>query len=99
MTSGGGILGSGSESGSHISKNASNIVKMPTIKEACDTYHECPIGHMLPDIRYELRRMAVALVGIPHENHPAAAFAERYLWNPRYSNDDNDLAFSDNEMQ
>jgi hypothetical protein len=36
---------------------------------------------MVPSIRYELRRMAIALVGVPHENHPAAAFAERYLWN------------------
>jgi hypothetical protein len=98
MTSGGGIRSSGGESGSHISKNARKKVKMPTIKEACGTYHECPIGHMLPDIRYELRRMAVALVGIPHENHPAAAFARRYLWERRYSNDDNDLAFSDNAM-
>jgi hypothetical protein len=54
---------------------------------------------MLPDIRYELRRMAVALVGVPHENHPAAAFAERYLWNPKDNNGNNDSAFSDNTMQ
>jgi hypothetical protein len=101
MTSSGGIRGSGSESegGSHISKNASNRFQMPTIKEACGRYALCPIGRMLPDIRYELRRMAVALVGVPHENHPAAAFADRYLWNPKDSNDDNDLAFSDNTMQ
>jgi hypothetical protein len=36
--------------------------------------------------------MAVALVGVPHENHPAAAFAEQYLYN-------NDSTFSDNTMQ
>jgi hypothetical protein len=105
MTSSGGIRGSGSESerGSHISKNStstiSSTVRMPTIKEACGSVNECPAGHMLPDMRYELRRMAVALVGVPHENHPAAAFAERYLWNPKDSNNDNHLAFSDNTMQ
>jgi hypothetical protein len=90
-----GIRGStSSESGSHISKNASNTVPMPTIKEAC--MNTPKIGLMAPDIRYELRRMAVALVGVPHENHPAAAFADRYLWNPK---DDNNPAFSDNTMQ
>jgi hypothetical protein len=77
----------------------SNALPMPTIEEACGNYHTCPFGHMLPDIRYELRRMAVALVGVPHENHPAAAFAERYLWNPKNSNDNNDSSFSNNTME
>jgi hypothetical protein len=101
MTSSGGIRGSNSESerGRQISKNASNTIQMPTIKEACGTHDECPIGHMLPDIRYELRRMAVAFLGVPRENHLAAAFPRRYLWEPQDSNDDNDLAFSDNTMQ
>jgi hypothetical protein len=87
-----GIRGSGSESGS-ISK-ISNTVPVPTTEEACGNFHTCPFGHMLPDLRYELRRMAVALVGVPHVNHPAAAFAERYLWN-----EGNDSIFSNNTMQ
>jgi hypothetical protein len=94
-TSSGGIRGSGRGSGSANS----NTVQMPTIEEACSVYNDCPFGHMLPDMRYELRRMAVALVGVPHENHPAAAFAERFLWNPKNNNDNNDSAFSDNTMQ
>jgi hypothetical protein len=72
----GGIRGSSSHTS--ISKNATSP---PTIEQACGNYDKCPIGHMVNSIRYELRRMAVALVGIPHENHPAAAFADRYLWN------------------
>jgi hypothetical protein len=77
----------------------SNMVPVPTIEEACGNFHTCPFGHMLPDLRYELRRMAVALVGVPHENHPAAAFAERYLWNPKNNNDNKDSSFSNNTMQ
>jgi hypothetical protein len=73
----GGIRGS-SSSHTSIRKNATSP---PTIEQACGNYDKCPIGHMVHSIRYELRRMAVALVGIPHENHPAATFAERYLWN------------------
>jgi hypothetical protein len=36
--------------------------------------------HLLPAIQYELRRMAVALVGIPDKpNHPSIEFAAQYL--------------------
>jgi hypothetical protein len=80
-TSSGGIRGSSSHTS--IRKNATSP---PTIQQACGDYDKCPIGHMVPSIRYELRRMAVALVGIPHENHPAAAFADRYLWNTLWNN-------------
>jgi len=70
-------------------------VSIPTKQEACGNYDHCPIGHMLPIIRYELRRMAVALVGVPNPNHPSAAFAERYLW----SNSNNATIFDSNTMQ
>lgn len=38
------------------------------------------LAEMTPFVRYELRRMAIALVGIPHEGHPSAMWAEKYLW-------------------
>ena len=69
-------------------------VKPPTKQEACGNFDRCSIGHMLPIIRFELRRMAVALVGVPHPKHPSATFAERYLWN-----DSNDSSFRTNTMK
>jgi hypothetical protein len=51
----------------------------PTLNMACKGYNDCPIGHMIPYMRHELRRMAIALVGIPYESHPATAFAKKYM--------------------
>jgi hypothetical protein len=51
----------------------------PTLDMACTDYNNCPVGHMIPYMRHELRRMAIALVGIPYEDHPAAAFAKEYM--------------------
>jgi hypothetical protein len=94
-----GIRGSSSSSSNHIRKNANATTTstIPTIQQACGNYHKCPIGYMVPSIRYELRRMAIALVGVPHENHPAAAFAERYLWNTADVNNDNNNNNNDDD--
>jgi hypothetical protein len=51
----------------------------PTLDMACSDYNKCPIGYMIPYMRHELRRMAIALVGIPYEGHPAADFAKEYM--------------------
>jgi len=52
----------------------------PTRQKLCGGYHDVPIAHMLHIIRYELRRMAIALVGVPNADHPSAEFAEKNLW-------------------
>lgn len=47
---------------------------------ACATFIDHPTGVMIPTMQYDLRKMAIGLVGtIP--NHPSSLFAERYLWN------------------
>jgi hypothetical protein len=55
---------------------------IPTVQQACSTYKTVPIGHMFSTMQWELRRMAVALVGIPSDDHPAKAWAERHLNDP-----------------
>jgi hypothetical protein len=48
--------------------------------EACRPFWDAPIGLMHQDIQYDLRRMAVSLLGaIP--DHPSAVFAEKFLRN------------------
>jgi hypothetical protein len=64
---------------------------LPTVKDACEEYENCPIGHMIPFMRNELRRMAIALVGIPGEDHPSREYADRVLWS--------DLETSESLMQ
>ena len=45
----------------------------------CDNIDKCPIGFMFPDIQYELRRMAVALVGLPEQGHPSHSAVKDWL--------------------
>jgi hypothetical protein len=56
-----------------------NNTAVPSLDRACKDYDNTPIGYMIPYVRHELRRMAVALVGIPYEGHPAAAFAKEHM--------------------
>ena len=49
------------------------------IDGVCGSSRTSPVGYMLDDIRYEIRRMTVALVGIPSRHHPSAEFANDYL--------------------
>ena len=50
------------------------------IPRACGNYDESPIAYMMDEIRYDLRRMAIALVGIPSPDHPSAKYARDVLW-------------------
>ena len=61
---------------------------LPTMELACGNYDKCPIGYMAPFMHYELQRMAVAIVGIPDDNHPSAEFAKKYLWSDKNESED-----------
>lgn len=52
----------------------------PSISAACEAYESTPLLYMYSDMVYELRRMAIALVGVPSHDHPSALWAEEYLW-------------------
>jgi hypothetical protein len=58
----------------------------PTMLEACAQYTKSPIGYIVESSIYELRRMAIALVGIPSQSHPAYEWAEQYLWSNEAQN-------------
>jgi hypothetical protein len=50
-----------------------------SIQEACGNYSTQPISYLYREIQYDLRKMAVALMGVPRPDHPSARFAE-VLW-------------------
>jgi hypothetical protein len=53
---------------------------VPTLPQACSSYKTVPIGHMFDTAQWELRRMAIALVGIPTTaDHPAQQWAVDHL--------------------
>lgn len=52
----------------------------PLVKDAaCKTIDACPIGLMYRSIQYELRRMAVALVGVPTPEHSTSSKVRDWL--------------------
>lgn len=50
------------------------------IQDACGNYDKAPVAFMYKEIQRDLRKMAVALVGIPSQAHPSAQFANEFLW-------------------
>lgn len=48
-------------------------------KEACKHIDEAPIGLLYREIQYELRRMAVRLVGVPPSDHAMHATVQQWL--------------------
>ena len=50
-----------------------------SIQEACGNYSTQPLSYMYKEIQYDLRKMAVGLMGVPQSDHPSAPFAE-HLW-------------------
>ena len=65
---------------------------MPTKREVCNFYTWNYIGQAMPAMRYDFRKMAIALLGIPPPDHPSHAasvkFAQEHLWQ-HSSEDDN----------
>ncbi|GAX17309.1 hypothetical protein FisN_10Lu173 [Fistulifera solaris] len=45
-----------------------------SLEDACDSFQPKTAHIIVDDIQYELRRMAISLVGVPSINHPAANF-------------------------
>jgi hypothetical protein len=56
--------------------NASHAKKCRTMKQRISS----PLGERVADIQFELRKMAVALVGIPNREHPSHSFSQENLW-------------------
>lgn len=48
----------------------------PNLKDACDSLQPKTVHLIVDDIKYELRRMALSLVGVPYKNHPADKFVQ-----------------------
>jgi hypothetical protein len=65
-----------------------STVEPPSIQQVCSTYNKVPISFLLEQMKFDLRRMALSLVGIPSSsNHPAAKWALQHLRNasnPQY---------------
>lgn len=55
----------------------------PEPPQACSEYKKVPIGYQWRDMLFELRRMAIAMVGIPSPDHPAGPWAEENLWSAK----------------
>lgn len=60
-------------------------------RQVCRKYSQT---YMVHDMRYELRRMAISLVGIPYKGHPAEKWAHNHLWSNR-TNTDNRMSIQD----
>jgi hypothetical protein len=48
-----------------------------SIQEACGNHSTQPLSYMYKEMQYDLRKMAIALMGVPSPDHPSARFAER----------------------
>jgi hypothetical protein len=54
---------------------------IPTqVQKLCDGYGSNQLVYMYQEMQYDLRKMAIGLMGIPRPDHPSARFAEQYLW-------------------
>lgn len=67
------------------SKSRSNKIMVTMgddIGDVCNTIRYVPIGYLYREIQYELRQMAVAMVGLPPTNHSTFDAVKRWLDNP-----------------
>ena len=53
---------------------------VPELDSVCTRYSDNPLGYMVREMKYDLRRLAFGLVGIPSHDHPSYQFAKNYLW-------------------
>jgi len=58
----------------------------PTQQQACSDYKSVPVGFRWKDMVFDMRRMAIAMVGIPSPDHPSAKWAEDNLWISDFGN-------------
>lgn len=57
-------------------------LELTSLEIACGNYYKSPVGHMTPFIQYEMRRMAIAIVGVPDdESHPSWDYLHKTMWN------------------
>jgi hypothetical protein len=69
----------------------------PSVSQLCRRYSFSNyLIYMYKDIIFELRRMAIALVGVPSINHPAKKWSEENLWS---RNNDSVIQFKNSRMQ
>lgn len=52
----------------------------PSIDLVCSGHVTVPMGYRYNDMMFELRRMAIAMVGIPSLDHPSALWSQENLW-------------------
>jgi hypothetical protein len=53
------------------------------LKHACCPFWCVSLGHMHNEMQYDLRQMAISLVGV-RPNHASTDFAKQYLWSQQY---------------
>jgi hypothetical protein len=51
-----------------------------SVNSMCGQFSLPPLSYMYKEIQYDLRKMAIGLLGIPSSDHPSALFAENNLW-------------------
>jgi hypothetical protein len=56
-----------------LSQNSSIPV---SVQQACGNYDTQPLSYMYREIQYDLRKMAIGLMGVPQIDHPSASFVE-----------------------
>jgi hypothetical protein len=56
-----------------LSQNSSIPI---SVAQACGNYDTQPLSFMYQEIQYDLRKMAVGLMGVPQLDHPSALFVE-----------------------
>ena len=66
-----------------LPKNQSNGIPLSMSRQMCAKYFMPPLTYMHKEIQFDLRKMAIGLLGIPQNDHPSAEFTERSLWNRR----------------
>jgi hypothetical protein len=58
------------------SPDTPSLFPMVKPKDVCGAMWAVPIARMYEEMRYDFRRMAVELIGIPERTHPSAMFVE-----------------------
>jgi hypothetical protein len=59
------------------SSSTPNEFNVP-MAHACGSYDVVPVAYMYQEIRRDLRKMAIALVGVPNAQHPSVDFVKEY---------------------